>query len=171
VKGDTIIDRKHHGGIDQAVYVFGDTDRHWWSQTLRRDIPAGFFGENLLVSDLGTSDLALGDIFQIGAVMLQVTSPRIPCATYAAHIGTSHAIKQFYAAARPGAYARVLTAGTVYQGDSVTLMRFADPRITLAENMAAYLAGFTDHRFLSRALQTPAHHKLHELANARLGKA
>ena len=169
--GDTIVDRKHHGGIDQAVYLFGDADLRWWSETLGKELQPGFFGENLLISNLETADLALGDIFNVGDVVLQLTSPRIPCATYAAHIDTPQAIKQFYAAARPGTYARVLKRGKVQVGDRVTHHAFAGPRITLAENMASFLRKHDDDDFLRRALLVPAHHKLHELAKQRLGAA
>ena len=170
VCGDHIMDRRHHGGVDQAVYIFGDTDRAWWADHLKRDVPPGYFGENLLISDLETANLALGDIFAIGDVSLQVTSPRIPCATYAAHIGSSQAIKDFFAAARPGAYARTLAPGVVQAEDPVIVVPFDGERITLAENMAAYLDGFGDPAFLRRALTVPAHHKLHELARDRLSK-
>ncbi|SFR41182.1 MOSC domain-containing protein YiiM [Yoonia tamlensis] len=167
--GDTICDKKHHGGVDQAVYIFGEPDRLWWEATLKRPTPPGFFGENLLISDLCSAKLNLGDIFEIGETLLQITSPRIPCATYAAHIGSGQAIKQFYAAERPGAYARVLRAGSVTTGMAVRHQPFDGPKITIIDNMRAYLDGFSDADFLCKALQTPAHYKLHAEARQRLG--
>lgn len=169
VQDDAICDRKHHGGVDQAVYIFGEPDRVWWAEELKRDVPPGFFGENLLVSGILSAELALGDILKTDKVILQVTSPRIPCATYAAHIGNSQAIKQFYAAERPGAYARVLRPGAVTAGDQITLEPYQGDRITIAENMRAYLAKFPDESFLQRALNVPAHYKLHAKAKSRLG--
>ena len=101
--------------------------------------------------------------------MLQITSPRIPCATYAAHIGSGQAIKEFYAAERPGAYARVLRAGSVTTGMAVTQHPFDGPKVTIIDNMRAYLDGFFDLEFLRKALQVPAHYKLHAEAKQRLG--
>lgn len=170
VVGDVICDLANHGGVDQAVYIFGEPDRIWWANHLERDTPPGFFGENLLISDLCTADLVIGDILTVGAVMLQITSPRIPCETYATHIGSGQAIKQFYKAARPGAYARVLRTGSVKIGAQVTLTAYDGDRITLVENMTEYLSNFVDEKFLSRVLQVPAHYKLHDLARQRLGK-
>ena len=167
--GDFIGDLDHHGGVDQAVYIFGDADRVWWQDKLRRDCPAGFFGENLLISDVQSADLCLGDIFQIGDVMLQITSPRIPCVTYASVIKDKSAMKDFYAAGRPGAYARVLTAGRIAADDEVALIPYVGERITIAENMAAYRANFPDTAFFDRALTVPAHYKTHNEARARLG--
>ena len=171
VAGDHIMDRNNHGGVDQAVYIFGEVDRAWWAEALDRDVPPGFFGENLLVSDLETGGLAIGDVMTIGNVILQIASPRIPCATYAAHIGDGQALKQFYAAGRPGAYARVLESGAVGVGAAVTLSPYTGDRITMVDNMQAYLGKFADDAFLGRALNVPAHYKLHDLARQRLGAA
>ncbi|MDO6589669.1 MOSC domain-containing protein [Loktanella sp. D2R18] len=168
--GDVICDTKHHGGVDQAVYIFGEEDRLWWEIKLGRPTPPGFFGENLLISDLCSAELVIGDIFAIGDVLLQITSPRIPCATYAAHIGSGKAIKDFYAAERPGAYARVLRGGTVKAGMQVLHQPFDGPKITIIDNMRAYVAGFSDD-FLRKALQVPAHYKLHDEAKQRLNLA
>ncbi|MEL6837692.1 MAG: MOSC domain-containing protein [Pseudomonadota bacterium] len=167
--GDAICDLDNHGGVDQAVYMFGQPDLDWWAKELNRDIPPGFFGENLVISDLVTASLAIGDILTLGDVVLQITSPRIPCATYAAHIGDGRAIKQFYAAERPGAYARVLKEGHVSKGMPVTLQPYDGDRITVVENMRAYRMKFKDEAFLRRTLHVPAHHKLHALAKERLG--
>jgi MOSC domain-containing protein YiiM len=40
--GDTIVDRKHHGGPEQAAYIFGETDRVWWADHLDHALRAGF---------------------------------------------------------------------------------------------------------------------------------
>ena len=167
--GDFIGDLDHHGGVDQAVYIFGDDDRIWWEQKLGYTCPAGFFGENLLIGNLSCVDLCLGDILQCGNTMLQITSPRIPCATYASVMKTKTALKDFYAAGRPGAYARVLQTGQIAQDDDVTYIPFVGERITVPENMAAYHANFPDDHFFERALTVPAHFKLHIEARARLG--
>ncbi|MEJ6402254.1 MOSC domain-containing protein [Yoonia sp. 2307UL14-13] len=168
LEGDTICDLDNHGGVDQAVYIFGEPDRVWWSGALGQDLPPGYFGENLLISDIESAQLAIGDILRMGDVILQITSPRIPCATYAAHVRSGQAIKQFYAAERPGAYVRVLQHGEVQAGMKVTYDAYPGDRITLVENMQAYLARFADKAFLKRALHVPAHYKLHDLAKERL---
>lgn len=166
--GDTICDLEHHGGVDQAVYLFGEPDRLWWQAKLERSLPAGFFGENLLILGLYSASLAIGDRLEIGEVTLQITSPRIPCATYAAHIGDAQAIRQFYKAERPGAYARVLQTGQVRSGDLVTLHPYGGDRITLIEQMSHSLRNLRDTAFLRRVLSVPAHFKLHDLADNRL---
>jgi len=81
--GDVICDTENHGGVDQAVYVYGVPDYQWWSDALGRVLPAGTFGENLTVTDLVSADLAIGDRLHVGSVVLEVTAPRIPCVTLA----------------------------------------------------------------------------------------
>lgn len=104
----------------------------------------------------------------IGDVMLQITSPRIPCATYASVTGGKAALKDFYAAERPGAYARVLQTGDLCAGQPVTLTPYDGDRISIIDNMRAYRTNFADPAFLTRALGVPAHYKLHAEARARL---
>src|SRR5262245_40425462 len=71
--GDTICDVRHHGGPDQAVYVYGVTDYAWWSAELGEVLEPGTFGENLTIGELESSKLRVGDSLCIGAVELQVT--------------------------------------------------------------------------------------------------
>ena len=168
--GDSIVDTRHHGGPDQAVYLVGEVDRLWWQDALGRTLPPGWLGENLLIDGIATGTLCLGDRLQVGAVLLEITAPRTPCATFASVTGRADAINMFFDAARPGAYARVLQPGTVRAGDSVTRTPFPGARISLAENLAATRAGLRDAAFLARALTVPAHAELHRIARARLAK-
>ena len=157
LEGDQIIDRKHHGGPEQAIYIFTESDRLWWEKELDRPCPAGFFGENLLIDGLDGSDLCLGDVIQTDTVKLQITAARIPCVTFAARIGDPKGVKRFHKAARPGAYARVLKPGPVQAFDKYSHLPFESERITVAENMAAFVAGFSDPDYLRRLVNVPAH--------------
>jgi MOSC domain-containing protein YiiM len=42
--GDTQCDTKHHGGPDQALYLYAREDADWWAAELGRKIPDGLFG-------------------------------------------------------------------------------------------------------------------------------
>jgi len=108
LKGDVVADQRNHGGPDQAVYLYSRADYDWWEAELERELPSGTFGENLTVSDFGPGELRPGDRLQIGAVLLELTSPRIPCSVFAQHMGERQWVKRFAAAERPGSYARVL---------------------------------------------------------------
>ena len=49
---DVIVSKKHHGGPDQAIYIYGEPDYQWWSRELGRNLGPGTFGENLTISGL-----------------------------------------------------------------------------------------------------------------------
>lgn len=131
--GDAVVDPKHHGGVDQAVYLYGEPEYAWWSAQLGYELAPGMFGENLTISGLESANLNVGDILHIGAVSLQVTAPRFPCATLGARMGDAGFVKRFRAAGRPGAYCRVLKAGAVRAGDAVVLERYASETLSIGE--------------------------------------
>jgi MOSC domain-containing protein YiiM len=136
--GDAIISTRHHGGPDQALYVYGGADYAWWAAELGRAIAPGTFGENLTISDLETAPLAIGDRFHIGEVVLEVTAPRIPCGTFARRMGDPNFVARFRIAERPGAYCRVIREGTIQAGDPVTLEPSAGDPVTIAEVFQDY---------------------------------
>jgi MOSC domain-containing protein YiiM len=119
--GDAIVSKKHHGGPDQAVYVYTLPDYAWWSQKLARELEPGTFGENLTISGLESAAMYIGDRLQLGDVELELTSPRIPCMTLESRMGIKGFATAFRDAERPGFYCRVLTEGTVRAGDPVAL--------------------------------------------------
>ena len=58
---DVQADRKHHGGADKAVYAYAQEDADFWSAQLGRDLPPGWFGENLRVSGLDVTNARVGE--------------------------------------------------------------------------------------------------------------
>jgi MOSC domain-containing protein YiiM len=131
--GDVIADKKNHGGPDQALYLYGQVDYDWWSQTLGEMIKPGLFGENLTISELESARFSIGDKLVIGEVVLQVTAPRIPCGTLSTRIGDPQFVKKFRAAERPGLYCRVLNPGRVAAGDRVVLDPYPGKTVSLLE--------------------------------------
>ena len=163
--GDAIINRRHHGGPDQAVYAEGSVDYAWWSKELGRDLEPGTFGENLLIEGMDNQKTAVGDRFEIGDVIFEVTSTRIPCATFAARMGDPMFVKRFTKAARPGAYLRVIAEGQIRAGDAVKYTPYQGERITMPDLMRTYgkkLEGEERDRYLS----TPIHYKIRNLLTA-----
>ena len=121
--GDFIGDRQHHGGDGQAVYAFAREDLDRWAERLERTLPNGFFGENLTTVGLDLAESRVGERWRIGAdVVLQVTSPRIPCSTFRGWVGEKGWLKIFTADARPGAYLSVITPGWIGAGDPVEVV-------------------------------------------------
>lgn len=119
IEGDHVLDKKFHGGEDQAIYVYGQTDYDWWESKLERTLTPGTFGENLTIGELSCQSIHIGDQFRIGDVEIEVTAPRIPCAVLGEKMGDSKFPIAFKAAERPGFYCRVLAEGTLEPGISI----------------------------------------------------
>jgi MOSC domain-containing protein YiiM len=153
--GDTICDKKNHGGPDQAVYLYGTTDYAWWSAVLGRELEPGTFGENLTISELESAQFNIGDRLHVGEVILEVTAPRIPCVTLAARMGDPAFVKRFRAAERPGLYCRVTRAGSVQVGDPVTVERYAGETVSALEMFRDFYEPSLDEATIRRYLAAP----------------
>ena len=60
--GDRIVNRKHHGGPDQAIYIECSADLDWWAGELGQAGPSRYvWREPDNRGDCKTGDLAVGD--------------------------------------------------------------------------------------------------------------
>ena len=120
VHGDIQANRVHHGGEDQAIYAYSQADADFWAGALGREMPPGAFGENLRVSGIEATHAVIGERWQVGAdVVLEVTSPRVPCATFQRRMKEPQWVKRFTEEGRVGAYLRVIRTGTIQAGDYI----------------------------------------------------
>jgi MOSC domain-containing protein YiiM len=168
LEDDAVMDTRNHGGPDQAVYIYGQPDYDFFARELGRELPAGLFGENLTLAGLESRTLHIGDRFGIGDVLLEATSPRIPCATFAARMGDPHWARRFHAARRPGVYVRVLKAGSVAAGMDVRHIPFAGEQVLVTDLMEDYKAPSPER--MRRLLKAPIHRDLVMLYEARLAQ-
>ena len=139
VRGDAIVDQKHHGGTDQAVYAYSADDYDWWEKETGREYSPGLFGENLTIRGL-PSDMNVGDRLLIREVVLEATAPRIPCSTFAARMQDSGFGMAFRTAERPGIYFRVLNSGEVSAGDAVTYVANDSSNVSILDLFRFYYA-------------------------------
>jgi MOSC domain-containing protein YiiM len=137
VRGASQQDTEHHGGDEYAVYLYADEDADAWAVELGREVPPGLFGENLRTSGLDVSGLVIGSHLAVGStgLMLEVTAPRNPCATFARRMGEPAWVRRFTERRAPGAYARVLVQGEVAAGDPIDVVAVPAHGITVADLM------------------------------------
>ncbi|MCC7141107.1 MAG: MOSC domain-containing protein [Candidatus Eisenbacteria bacterium] len=154
VEGDRIGSPKHHGGPDQAVYLYSEEDIEFWRGQLAVECGPGFFGENLTL-DRWWPDLRIGDRLVAGDVTLEITAPRIPCATLAARTGDPKFVRRFVEAARPGAYARVLMPGTLSPGDLFEVVLAPESHPTIGALFALWHSDRSDLALIRSALASP----------------
>lgn len=138
VDGDTVCDVASHGGPGQAVYAFAREDLDWWQGRLGRALSNGSFGENLTTRGLDVTAARLGERWQVGSdVVLAVTAPRIPCATFAVWMDERGWLKAFTERARPGAYLSVVTPGRVRAGDAIEVLDRPDHDVDIGFSFRA----------------------------------
>lgn len=155
IPGDAIVDVKHHGGLDQALYLYTVEDYAWWSAELGQQLQPGTFGENLTVAGLESGPVLAGDRLQIGAVLIEVTCPRMPCVTLAARMGDPHFIKRFNDAERPGLYCRVIQPGFIQAPSPINYTRYAGPSVSMVEMVRNFGKSAWDLDYLRRFLAAP----------------
>jgi len=131
--GDRVYDVKHHGGPDQAVYAYAREDLDVWEAKLEKTLRNGVFGENLTTMGLDVNGALIGERWRVGeAVILEVSAPRIPCATFQGWLERTGWIKEFTAAVRPGTYLRVVQPGEIRAGDSVEIVHRPRHEVSVA---------------------------------------
>lgn len=131
--GDLVCDLRHHGGDDQAVYVFAREDLSNWEQVLGRGLANGVFGENLTTEGVRVNDARIGERWRIGPdLLIEASGPRVPCRTFAGWLGERGWVKRFTEAAAPGAYFRVIEPGQVRAGDRIELVHRPDHEVSIA---------------------------------------
>ncbi len=155
LRGDMIVSKKHHGGVDQAVYIYGEVDYAWWRKEFGLELTPGIFGENLTISELKSTDFAIGDILHVGEVTLQVSAPRIPCKTFSARMEDPQFVKKFHDAERPGLYCRVLKEGIVQARDPVHVEKYTGETVTIQEVYRDHYAPDFREAAMQRFLDAP----------------
>jgi MOSC domain-containing protein YiiM len=137
--GDRVYDVKHHGGTDQAVYAFAREDLDGWQAELGRPLANGMFGENLTTTGFDVNAALIGERWQVGPeVVLEVSCPRVPCATFQGWLQREGWLKQFTRAAKPGAYLRVVHPGRIRAGDSIRITHRPDHDVSVALTFRAW---------------------------------
>jgi MOSC domain-containing protein YiiM len=120
-EGDGVGDTVHHGGFDQAVCVYPYEHYEKWNAELQLDTPLVIpsFGENITPLGFLEDDVCIGDVFQMGEAVVQITQPRQPCNTLASILCRPDMIKRVVDTGRTGYYLRVLKEGLVTAGDEM----------------------------------------------------
>ena len=148
VVGDLVGDRKHHGGAQKAVYAFGREELDHWEGELGRSLRDGVFGENLTTEGIALEGLRINQRLRFVPairaeqdpaedVVLEVSIPRTPCATFTRHLAVRGWTRRFTERGRCGVYLRVVHEGVVRAGDVIEVLEAPDHDITMVDAFAA----------------------------------
>ena len=157
VDGDGQGDLAGHGGEQRAVFVYQlDSYRYWEGELGRDDFVYGQFGENFTVEGLGDDQVCIGDRYQIGTAVFEVTQPRVTCYRVGIRMNDPRIPALLVAHRRPGFYFRVLREGEVQPGDEILKLASGPEQMTVVEiDTLLYLPGHPRQQLL-RALRIPA---------------
>jgi len=157
LEGDGQGDLAGHGGDHRAVFVYQiESYRYWQEQLKRSDFVYGQFGENFTIEGLADDAVCIGDRFQIGTALFEVTQPRVTCFRVGMRMNEPRMAALLTSSGRPGFYFRVLREGEVGADDQIVKVGEAAERMTIAEiNALLYLPNHARDR-LERALRIEA---------------
>ena len=129
--GDDQADRRVHGGPDKAVYAYASEDYQWWAEELGHPVEPATFGENLTVEGVDLDQLVIGTRVTAGTTVLEAAQPRLPCFKLGMRMGDAGFVDRFEAAARFGAYFRIVQEGEVGAGDEIAVVHERSDGITI----------------------------------------
>ena len=136
--GDDQADRGAHGGPDKVVYAYAVEDALWWAQEIGRSLAYGELGENLTTEGIDVNDALVGERWQIGTTVLEVSEPRIPCWRLGVRMNDKMFPRQFTVALRPGSYFRLIVEGSVGAGDEIRVVERPDHGLTIRDVFRIY---------------------------------
>jgi len=157
IDGDGQGDLAGHGGEQRAVFVYQmGSYRYWESELGRNDFVYGQFGENFTVEGLGDDEVCIGDRYEIGGAIFEVTQPRVTCYRVGIRMNDPRIPALLVSRHRPGFYFRVLQEGEVQAGDDIIKVSTGPEQMSVADvDALLYLPGHTRQGLL-RALRIPA---------------
>jgi MOSC domain-containing protein YiiM len=136
--GDDQADRVAHGGPDKAVYAYAVEDVRWWEREIGRSLAYGEFGQNLTTEGIEVNDALVGERWEIGTTVVEVSEPRIPCWRLGVRMNDNLFPRRFTAALRPGPYLRIVVEGDVGAGDSIRVVERPDHGLTVRDVFRIY---------------------------------
>jgi MOSC domain-containing protein YiiM len=133
LEGDEQADRRAHGGPDKAVYAYAVEDLRWWERELGRSLVHGNFGENLTTEGIDVNGALIGERWEVGTAVLEVSEPRVPCWRLGVRMGDPRFPRRFTEALRPGAYLRIAGEGDLGAGDGIRVVERPDHGLTIRD--------------------------------------
>jgi len=132
VRGDEVSDRRVHGGIFKACYLFSANQYPYWRDLYPNlNWTYGMLGENLTVENLDETQLYIGDIYKLGNALVQISQPREPCFKFAYKFGTEAVLQQFISHGYSGTYVKIIEEGEVKIGDHLELIKSSKEKISI----------------------------------------
>lgn len=153
VASDNVIDRRYHGGVDKACYLYSADHYSFWQKEYPDvSLQWGMFGENLTVKGLDEATIRIGDKFKIGTAIVQVTQPRQPCFKLGIRFENPEVVSDFWSRPYPGVYVRVLEEGEARVGDQITRVETNPESLSVADVFSLFRSKKVDSDLIQKAV-------------------
>lgn len=129
---DEVADTKIHGGPEKALFAYPLQHYTYWKNDLNMEIDAGAMGENLVITEANEFSMFIGDTYQFGEAIIQVSQPRQPCWKPARRFNVLDFALRIQNSGLTGWYYRVLKEGYVEAGTELTLLERPFPQWSIA---------------------------------------
>src|SRR5262249_36590740 len=116
----------------------------------------GQFSENFTIEGLPDGAVCIGDRYQIGSALFEVTQPRVTCYRVGIRMNEPRMPALLTSSGRLGFYFRVLQEGEVGAGDEIVKVGAAKEQMTVQEINALLYSPDHPHERLDRALRIEA---------------
>ena len=155
IQGDRQADLRVHGGPNKAVYAYPSEHYTYWNLQLPgAELGWGAFGENLTLLGLTEEDAQIGDRYQVGSSVLEVTQPRMPCFKLNLRFKRSDMVKRFWASGYSGIYFAVHREGELESGDKIRLLHREADSLSIADVVRLYKRETQDEAVFQRAFRS-----------------
>jgi MOSC domain-containing protein YiiM len=131
-EGDGQGDLVHHGGREKAVCVYPFEHYPFWEKELKRPLEYGALGENLTTKGLLETEVCIGDVFELGKAIVQISQPRQPCYKLTIRYSVPEMLLKVQKTGFTGFYFRVLAEGLVSRSDKLTLLHRHPQKVTVS---------------------------------------
>jgi len=154
VLNDAVVNKKHHGGKNMAVYAFSSNNYAFFESSFKNiSFYYGIFGENLTIQNFDEKNIYIGDVFKIGGAIIQVSQPRLPCKTLNAVFQSDDFMKLYLHTTFSGAYFRVLQEGQVSKNDTLSLLEQEKESLSLATVFSLFTIHKNNIPLIQKALE------------------
>lgn len=108
---------------DKALFAYAFENYSYWEKELSpSSFHVGQMGENLVINGINEYNVFIGDTFQLGEAIIQVSQPRLPCWRLAYHVGDFHFAKKVKNSGHTGWHFRVLKEGYIKEKTKLKLI-------------------------------------------------
>jgi MOSC domain-containing protein YiiM len=137
--GDGVANTDFHGGPDRAVCFYPYEHYQQWENEFKVAFTPPAFGENLTVTNMQEKDLLIGDIFQIGETIVQITQPRVPCSTISWQNQNTLLLKRVVQTCFTGFFGRVLQGGMILSSSKIKKLDEDQHKLSVYKVLHTYM--------------------------------